>query len=382
MSPAEATTRPPPRPQRREQDRLRLGGWGRVVTAILVTLVVGELAARWIGPRIPRVAGTEERVYVKDDQMRGIGSGHTDVVVLGSSDAAGGMVPGTIARHAPQLSGIYNAALAGSELPIVRRWSDRVVLPTLRPRVAVVAMSPLLVLRYPADLPRPNGDAATAYAIAIDQVAPGSLGGVGRTLRNHSALLRWRPWIRDPILAGRGLGRALGITTAPPMGPVENMDFKTERDPRVVRASTRSTGEVLDYRQPSPPVESDPIAAAIFGLGSKLSLDLKPLDALIGELRASGVQPVIALAPIDREVLVGSGVDLARIDEVVVPSIERYARRQHIPIRDDYTSTWDRTDFHDRTHVDAAGAERWSRNVGLWLAGLCRTGDLAPCAHR
>jgi hypothetical protein len=47
-----------------------------------------------------------------------------------------------------------------------------------------------------------------------------------------------------------------------------------------------------------------------------------------------------------------------------------------VPVLNEFTEDWASDLFHDRNHLDAAGAEKLSDQVGTWLQGLCTAGDL------
>ena len=355
-------------------------GWALVPIFVVLALVVGELGARAIGPEIPRQAGSEERAFLKAEQMRALGPGSTDVLIVGSSETAGGLIPSVMAEAAPMLDGFYNGALAGTYQPVQQEWVERVAIPALRPPVVVIAMLPMsvwdLVGKYPDD---PNREAQGAYRSAFDQIDPAHLGDLGWWVRENSALVRYRPYLRRPTLAVRGVGNLLGITR-PPTGDGEvgpfGMDWMTETDPEVVRANTAPTGEVFDYRSRSLPVTADTTNQVLFGrMAAAGEVDFAPLQSLVDAVRSGGATPVLALGPIDRTVLAASGVDLTPFDELV-DEIEAWAATRDLPVNDAFTEAWSPDDFHDRTHVDLAGAERWSAQVGAWLAELCSAGAL------
>ena len=70
-----------------------------------------------------------------------------------------------------------------------------------------------------------------------------------------------------------------------------------------------------------------------------------------------------------------SGVDLRPYDDLVA-RIQAWAAERDLPVNDAFSDTWSPDDFHDRTHLDLAGSQRWSAQVGAWLADLCRAGTL------
>ena len=360
----------------REAVHRRRARW-LVPVAVVLALVAGELGARWIGPDVPRTAGSEERVFIKTDQMYARGTNSTDVLILGSSETAGGLIPKVIENKAPQLDGVYNAALAGTYQPIQEAWADRVALPATDPNVVVIGMLPMAVWRYPTTTEDPNADADVAYRSAFDQVDPGRLGSFGWWLRSHSALIKYRPYLRKPLPVIQGLAIATGLKSQPaPVPPgAFGMDWKTETDPRVVKQNTADTGEVADYQSRSLDVTVDQKTGDIIARMPQGIVDFTDLDSLVATIRSHGATPVVALAPMDRTVLRNSGVELEPFDALVT-KIEAWGKANQVPVNDAFTTDWPADDFHDRTHLDLAGSRRWSAQVGTWLSDLCAAGQL------
>ena len=57
-----------------------------------------------------------------------------------------------------------------------------------------------------------------------------------------------------------------------------------------------------------------------------------------------------------------------------------WADDEGIPIHEEFTRSWASDLFHDRNHLDEAGAQRLSETVGAWLQDECDAGDLfADC---
>lgn len=390
MADEEERDEPPARPEpspagRRGRGRIRVRWWA-VGPIVVVVLLAGEAGARFIGPSIPRTAGSEERMLIKADQIFDRGTSATDVVVIGSSESAGGLAPATIDAQVPGLHGVYNAALVGPTMTLTRDWVRRVVVPHLKPKVAVIGMLPLSVLDE-AFVARTSGldeqrQAIAAYRSALDQVDPGGMRGLGWELRQRSALIRYRPYLRSPTLVARGLATALRGGPEPvPDAPDPAFDWLTETDPARVEANTGSTGQIYDYLRPSAPVTADAIGARLYELFGTAGTDFTQLAALVDWLEARGVTPVIAIAPVDRAPLIGGGADLAPLDRVAA-EIERWGAARGIPVNDQFTEAWDSALFHDRNHLDERGAEAWSAVVGRWLGDLCDAGDLEGCATR
>ena len=350
---------------------------------IVAVVLVGEATARVVGPDIPRRSGSEERLLIKSDQIYQRGPHATDVIILGSSETAGGLVPSIVAQAAPQLGGIYNAGLSGSELLLMRQWAGRIVVPNLHPKVAVIGVLPMSVQRIKVKGGEGQKQAVRAYSTAIELVDPGGVGSLGWRLRQHSALIRYRPYLRSPSLALRGAGVALqgGRTvTAADLAADANMDWTTETDPRRVKRNTGPDGAIYDYRRPSIDTPRDDVGAAIYTVFAKSRTDFSELDALVTSLRARGVRPVIAVAPVDRGPLIAGGADLAPLDRVA-GQIEEWGRRHQVAVNDQFTERWASPLFHDRNHLDQAGARRWSTLIGDWLTELCGTGQLGDACR-
>lgn len=355
-------------------------GWS-VPIVIVAVLLVAELAAGIVGPDIGRTAGTEERLFVKSDQIYARGADSTDVAIFGSSETAGGLMPGVMAEQVPELPGIYNAALSGSEVSLMHEWADRIVVPRLNPEVAVIGLLPMSVLQIDLEGGEGPQQALEAYRVAIEQVDPGGVGNLGWLLRQRSDLIRYRPYLRSPKLAADGTWSALhggDEVTPEELAGDATMDWTKETDPRRVARTTDPDGAVQDYRVPSIPTEADGIGAKIYTKFGEGTVDFTELDAFVDDLESAGVTPVIAIAPIDRGPLTKGGADLAPLDEVAA-QIEAWGAARGIAVNDQFTEDWDPELFHDRNHLDLAGAKQWSTVVGSWLNDLCAAGDIPAC---
>lgn len=347
--------------------------WWVVALIVVGCLVAAEVAAGVIGPNIERTSGSEERAFIKADQIAS--RGQTDVVFFGSSETAGGLVPSEVEAELPEGMDAYNAALAGARLDLTDEWADRIVLPGLDPKVVVIGMQPTAVVDFAEAGFDPAEKTAPAYRTAFDQIDPGGLGSIGYRLRQRSDLIRYRPYLRSPALLWNGIVNTVTGGDDDPGGDDGRMDWETETDPRKVLRLTGDDGEVLEYRQAGTTGGDNQMAVAAFTAAGSLPDDYGPLGDVIATVRAHGAVPVIALAPVDRQVLEDQGADLAGLDASVA-ELTAWAEEQGVPLLDAYSEDWDPSLFHDRQHVDEQGAQRWSQEVGSWLAGLCDAGEL------
>ena len=345
-----------------------------VPIVVVAAVLLAEVGARIVGPNIPRRSGSEERAYVKADQIYSR-SGPTDLVILGSSESGAGLIPSTILREATSLHGGYNASLVGAPLDITQEWASRVVLPQLDPKVVVVGIFPTAVVDLSGIETDPTDRTLAAYRSAFDLIDPGGLGSWGWKLRQESALIRYRPYLRKPTDAWEGLRTTLSGGTDAPDPKGLTMDARTETDPAKVKALTASDGEILEYREPSPVGTSNAVAVAAFSQVSKLPLDLGPLGDLFDEIEASGAAPVLAIAPIDRAVLERDGARLDGVDGFE-QQLTDWAKANDIPVFSEFSQAWQASWFNDRQHVSEAGAQQWSKELGTWLEQECTSGSL------
>ncbi|WP_426571825.1 hypothetical protein [Aquihabitans sp. McL0605] len=365
---------------RRAKQRRRAVPFWAVPLVVVAVLLAAEVGARIVGPNIPRRSGSEERAFIKADQIYRR-SGSTDVVMLGSSETAAGLVPSAVLAKAPQLDGAYNAALVGSNLKLTTEWAERVVLPQLHPKVVVIGMQPSAVLDLSKSKIDPSRNTTPAYESAFDQIDPGGLGSVGWHLRQRSALIKYRPYLRSPSAVYQGVKATLkgGKDAADPTD--YRLDPDTEQDPARVLAMTGPDGQILEYHDASPPITEAEAATAAFSQASKFPTDLDKLQKLVDAIKASGATPVLAIAPVDRTTLEVQGADLSGLDEIT-KQLTQWAAARDVPVVDEFEQKWPADWFHDRQHVDVAGAKAWSARMGAALADLCDQGKLPEACSK
>src|SRR4051812_28137267 len=117
----------PRSPTARRSPRTGLPIWA-VPVAVVLALLTGELFARVVGPDLPSIAGTDQESVIKADQMRARGGARTDLVFVGASETAAGLVPAAVDAATTRFAGAYNAALRGASPGTNAAWTRRVVL--------------------------------------------------------------------------------------------------------------------------------------------------------------------------------------------------------------------------------------------------------------
>jgi hypothetical protein len=355
--------------------RRRVPWWG-VGVAIVACLLVANAVAAAIGPNIPRASGSEERMFIKADQIYGR-AGSPDVVFLGSSDAAAGLDPDLVLDEVQALDGGYNAALAGTYLELTHEWAERVVLARLQPRVVVISVLGIPGAEDQTEVVTVNVGAQEAYRAALDQIDPGGLGTLGWELRQRAALIRYRPLLRSPSNVWQGLVATVRGDDEPATPPDAPMDFATETDPERVRELTEADGHVLDYRTPGIPGGADVAGGITLEAFGSITPDYGPLEDLVELVRDRGAVPVLTLSPIDRAAFEADGAPVENFDARTADLV-RWGEANGVPVHDISGDAWPSSWFHDRFHVAEAGSEAWSRDLGTWLDERCSDGALAP----
>ena len=114
MSDADDTpARPARRARRGAGARRGLPVWA-VPVAVVIALLAAEGVARVVGPDLPSIAGTDQESVIKADQMSARHGRRTDLVFVGASETAAGLVPATVDQASSSFTGAYNAALRGA----------------------------------------------------------------------------------------------------------------------------------------------------------------------------------------------------------------------------------------------------------------------------
>lgn len=365
-----------------EPPRSRRGlrpGWVGVLVVMAAVVLAAEGGARILEPHLPSETGSEQRAVLKAAQMRD--RGHTEIVVLGSSEAAAGIDPEVLLAEIPAFTSAYNAGLVGSHLSATDRWFRRIVEPELTPDVVIVGVLPLAILSYDdvrdeeafgtdddgadawlRETKRTFVETSRVYEATIDRLAPGLLGEPGRWVGDRSALVRSRTHLRSPGELARAVRNLVGGDRE------ETEDLMSDIGP---------TGQNLEYSGPGDEerIENE---VDLYRAAMHQPLDLESLDSLVDAIRSSGAEPILALAPIDRVSLRRDGLDLdgwdAQLDE-----LHRWAADRGVPLHDSFTVDHPEAEFHDRHHLARAGAVRWSTELGRFVDQLCEDGRLRAC---
>jgi hypothetical protein len=115
----------------------------RVVVAIVVVLLLAELAVRIAGDRLPPSGRWPTAEYAsKVKQLHRLSkTGGAGVVAFGSSIIDVSFNPARLQPAASGKRGAYNAGILGTSPSVIAKWANLVVLPATRPDTVLLAVS-------------------------------------------------------------------------------------------------------------------------------------------------------------------------------------------------------------------------------------------------
>ena len=318
---------------RREQRQQRGHSRRRAVLALVIALVVAgsaEAAARLAEDDLPEaVRWYDAASQRKIDQMDR--RGPTDVVFAGTSMAWQGLDPATFTRIDRTGRSAYNAGLAGGIPGVMEPWLVDEVAPRLEPELLVWGLSTL-------DLAPAYGEENVSAYQDAPAVASGAMAELDRRAGSVSALVRRRSALRDPAAWwGEGEDDPLFAAADSLLGPLgERREFDVLPDgERAQLAATR-----LREWEPS-------------------RADLATIRRTVRELTDQGISVVLTPMPTPPR-FVELHPDGAGDLEAFSEALAELAENLEVPMID-VAVGYDDEDFVDYTHLNQAGAERFTR---------------------
>lgn len=253
------------------------------------------------------------------------------LVFVGTSMTGEGIDGRVIEEEIPSLKQVYNLALDGAQPPVVERWLEEEVRPTLSPSAVVWGISSL-------DL---NGNRSIPVIRQYDAASAtrtGRMGDVIRAAERSSYLYRYRALFRDPaaFVSGR-----ISTTPTPVRAPDElgnyplgdEVDYKTERERARIRTEVLSdfavgADETAAFKRELTTLRDD---------GVEVLVVLMPVPPSYIELHPNGREDFDSFVVAASEVV--SGLDIRLVD----------------------ASDWfGESDFRDHTHLRRSPAEEFS----------------------
>ena len=332
------------------------------MAVMLAVVLVAELVVRVEAHRLaPPVTWLTPEAQVKAAQLRALHrEGRTGGVVFFSSSVLDvGIDPvafvGASGTHLP----VYNGSLSGANMDELRWWTDRVVIPALHPRIAVVGISSREV----------NANDPQAASLAKQFFASPSVRQIDGTetveqrieryADDVSYLFRYRKSIRSPsqILHEDAAIQVQQKYLTSPGGQELALSAQSYRSDE--GATIKST--FLDKWQVSP-------------------AEVATLGGIIADLQASGAKVVLVDAPVTEDY-----VDLhphgATDYAAYRHALTGLAAAAHVPYLPG--AVWPTTFFADPLHLNENGARRLSAQLGTQLMPMLTGSDNTnPGGHR
>lgn len=168
---------------------IRPQSWLKWIAAVLVVLLIAEVAARIVEQTDPAVvswydAAAQQRVPMMDDR-------EADVAFVGTSMAWQAFVPSTFTAADPANRSAFNAGLAGAVPVVMEPWILNEVDPRVSPDLVVWGLSSF-------DFAPNYGDAQKESYESAPETRTGALAATDRFGRSFSALIRMRTLMRRP----------------------------------------------------------------------------------------------------------------------------------------------------------------------------------------
>ena len=320
----------------------------RVLSGIVVVLLVLEIAARLLEPRLPAAAQWSHAVpggHLQNIE-RLAAAGGADVLVVGSSSVGSAIDPEQLTSQLDAPRGGYNLWMSGPSMQSIELLTSRFALPALSPRVLVVGVTSrelndvgtsqrehLGVLR---------GSAAGRVLLTDESV----LSDLERAVTDAFALVRTRQELRQPR---RVVDALRGVEDADEIGP-DGMDTGT-----------------LDRTLEIAPEHAAQEQAALrpFAVGGE---ELEALARLVRDARRQGIEVVLVDMPVVEDAYVPYHERGRADDERYQSVLASFARAQEVELVQARDLAWDDDLFADENHLNRAGARRLTGIVGEALS--------------
>lgn len=336
-----------------ETPRRRRPKWLPLLAGFFAILLVGELGMRLIADRLPEpleyhILQAQELVH----DMDRLDAAHrrSDLVMVGTSMTGRGMLPKVFEQKMGSVDWANNLALPAGQTTLQERWVLDEVEPRLKPRRVVWGISSL-------DF---NGGRVTKpidFYNRARATRPGLLGDADRFLSDHSALVKHRAELRDPlvlahVLTGENLHKTARQQPLRQIGTWHHGDkpvtpAQLARDKAAHLVSIRAH-QLRDFR-----------------IGTK---EMAAFKHTLDELRRDGVEVAVVLMPVTTGYLSAhphGAADFNRWKRTVT----KVLADRSVPALD-FTRTQPDSRFRDQEHLFLPAAREFSGQVADRLQKL------------
>jgi len=337
---------------------------------VVVVLLAAEGGVRWLEPALP--AREHSEVFYKRDQYRSLAhkGASLDVVGVGASMMDAGFDPATFDQRSTRFRGSYNGSIRGAESTLMDEWVNRSLAPEHRPRLIILGIHPLQVGKAKGALDELNLLTSKGIDVAIRQTTVRRWSPLQEDAEHWSALVRQRSlFFRPGVIVRAVRDRVEGRTAA---------SQQEEQNPTFWSRNMTGRGYNAQYASQPDEATTDTNMASLLNKLYGGGYDLGGLEATLRGLRRPGTQVVLVLTPMDRTTLIASGWNPVPYAKASA-DIALLTRRLGVPMLDLSDRVWESSLFHDKLHLDQAGADRFSAEVADWVNQLCTDWALRSC---
>lgn len=341
-------------PRHRQSTRSRVVRFllGALMAATMVEgathlLVNPDLVLRW----------HDHATQLKISQLEQIvdQSGPVDTVIIGTSMAQQGLVPSALAESEPDHR-FYNAALNGGVPVVMESWLLDQIAPRTEPRRVIWGLSPI-------DLSSRYGDATEEAYRTAPATRSGALAALDRAVSRHSRFVSARARLRDPsaLWGSERTADAQQLAAA-----ASELGADGERRNYTTDTSAERAAEINDRLEPFT-LDPDDLAAIIRTVDNLQSHDIEivlvelPVPPRLVALSPDGAQTTERFSKTLQELADELDIQLISPTSAATADAQATAAR---PAGIDFTDS----DFVDFTHLNEAGADRFTRQVAAALA--------------
>ncbi len=336
---------------------------------VVAVLLVAEAGVRLIADHLPPHQGPEQEIVVKADQISALAHAHRDpqVLFVGPSTMDAGVDPATFDDASDVYSSSYNASLKGMTVSLAQRWLAKTVLRRVDPKLVVLNIQPTLIVEPKGTAKVDAQQATTSYNFYLRRIESSPLTSIDKKLSSISDLVKYRSDLQNPSTFFDAVKGTVTGAKLPEVNPEDTLAF--------ARRSTSPLGRNLQYGQVPDRVVPDTSMARVLQRVLTNQVQLGDTERLLTYLQDHHQTVVVVVMPIDMTTLVPLGLDPHRFTHAV-DALKQLDDRKGVPTLDYSALALDPLDFHDKVHLDDAGADAFSKQLAGDLDRLCRSKEL------
>ncbi len=343
---AETTVNDAPKGKRR---------WRTVFLVAVVMLLIAEAGARVLGTRladpdwnVPELAAHINNV----ERITETEGGEIDTLIIGSSSPGAGFDPVELAEVSDSVGIAYNGNLFGPSMGAIRLVAENVLLDETDPEVVILGITSRALNDNSLDQSRMQDSLVTSVGWRRIEGTESSFDSLNQQAGKVSALVRYRPLLRDPETVARRLTSPVG----PPVSDLGKLQSRDGKEYSLSGEHSSQERSALDNWA----IDSEP------SHGGPSEMD--ELRSLIETIEGQGRRLIVVEMPVLEEPWwnlhpkpAENRADYeAAIDELVADTgIEYWDINAE--------EAWTETDFGDPNHLNHIGAKRLSNLMADYL---------------